>query len=149
MSATVGSLVPGVCLDAGAESFGLTIGIAQRQRIVTFPANAGNELAPPHGRGITWRREDGRLWVIGAASLRHVPRRVHTALISGRTVCGVVAETGTDSLLHAGFDSRQRVLLREGVAVDLQGTNRTAWTDLFDFQVTAGTNLTTETTNAP
>src|SRR5688572_8315760 len=70
---TSGSLVPGICLNLGAESFGGSFGLVQRQWIVTTSGES-DALAFPRARGLTFRKDAESLWAFGFSSLRGVSR---------------------------------------------------------------------------
>lgn len=142
IAVTSGSLVPGLCFDVGAASFGCQLGMAERQSLIAAPVESGAFIEWPRVHGISLASHPGSKWALGMASMRTLARqRSHAAIISGRALCGVAAQGGRESFLHVGFHAVQGVSVSEDGMLEVAGTNASAWPHLFDLQILASTNI--------
>lgn len=111
ISVATGTRITGLCLELGRETVGLSLGCLVRQKLVVVSTEAAlHELRPDASQAIVLGGGREGVWALGHVRLITVPwPRHHHAIITGKALAGVGAQTGGGGSLTAGLDRRHRL----------------------------------------
>lgn len=115
-----GTSVPGLVLGVGPDFFGLSLGLARRERLLVVPA-AEADAAEARLNGAVLESSTHRHWSLGATHFR-TPGTARMAVVTGQAVAGLRAslESARPSLA-VGLEARQSTAMTAtNACVDLE-----------------------------